>query len=124
MGLRGRAEGKGEASTWAGKCPLSRGGILGQGWGAGAAVPAGGVTPSPGGYGASWASQIVLPQVGTEDHPFSWDRSPQAVEAAEVRVTLREGALGQGNNAVRLREPLPLWGMRLAAPAECSRVQK
>lgn len=44
-----------------------------RGGGAGAAVPAGGVTPSPRGMVTSWASDASSPQWGQKTMPFIWD---------------------------------------------------
>lgn len=66
---REETEGKGEASTWAGKCPLPGGILVGQGVGE-RGRSASCVTPIPRGMVTSLGLRCVLPTVGTEDHPI------------------------------------------------------
>lgn len=77
LGITGRGrgidsrEGAGQYLGW--EVSALPGASWARGSGAGAAVPAGGVTPSPRGMVTSWASDASSPQWGQKTIPFSWD---------------------------------------------------
>lgn len=88
--------GKGESVPGLGSV-CSPGGILGEEWGGRGCSASWWGHSIPSGDGHLLGLRCILPTVGTEDHPVQLRHTGlmEAVGHTEVRVALKEGALGR-----------------------------